>query len=362
MTSDAKIGLLLGLVFIFVIAFIINGLPNLKPQQATHADVPIVVGFPDQQGMGILGQAGGEDAQDANPVGDGQEPVVASPSPVDQSAPAMMQTPSPEAQVAGNQDVRYETFLPGGNIAPQKSEDPQPRMDNAFARIGTLLNRFTAGAQGQTTSTFDMSSEQPAATVEPQPAVQMPQPRADVRPAETAARAPEQSSPVAASPAKTVSTPKPIVGKIYTVGEGESLSTVAKNVYGAEEGNRYVNINRIYEANKDILKSVNEVVAGQKLVIPSLPQRVLDLNKPSDVLPQELFERLEPLKRRVVQTPTTSAAGRWYTVQDGDNLWKIAASQLGAGARYEEIAKLNADLLKDKAVLDVGMKILLPTK
>jgi hypothetical protein len=28
MTSDAKIGLLLGLVFIFVIAFIINGLPN----------------------------------------------------------------------------------------------------------------------------------------------------------------------------------------------------------------------------------------------------------------------------------------------------------------------------------------------
>ena len=30
MTSDAKIGLLLGLVFIFIIAFIINGLPNLR--------------------------------------------------------------------------------------------------------------------------------------------------------------------------------------------------------------------------------------------------------------------------------------------------------------------------------------------
>jgi hypothetical protein len=30
MTSDAKIGLLLGLVFIFVIAFIINGLPNFR--------------------------------------------------------------------------------------------------------------------------------------------------------------------------------------------------------------------------------------------------------------------------------------------------------------------------------------------
>ena len=32
MTSDAKIGLLLGLIFIFIIAFIINGLPNLRSQ------------------------------------------------------------------------------------------------------------------------------------------------------------------------------------------------------------------------------------------------------------------------------------------------------------------------------------------
>ena len=31
MTSDAKIGLLLGLIFIFVIAFVINGLPSLRP-------------------------------------------------------------------------------------------------------------------------------------------------------------------------------------------------------------------------------------------------------------------------------------------------------------------------------------------
>ena len=34
MTSDAKIGLLLGLIFIFVIAFIINGLPSLRPQSS----------------------------------------------------------------------------------------------------------------------------------------------------------------------------------------------------------------------------------------------------------------------------------------------------------------------------------------
>ena len=44
MTSDAKIGLLLGLVFIFVIAFVINGLPSLRPPTASQADVTAIPG------------------------------------------------------------------------------------------------------------------------------------------------------------------------------------------------------------------------------------------------------------------------------------------------------------------------------
>ena len=41
MTSDAKIGLLLGLVFIFIIAFVINGLPRFR--NATDSNEPAVV-------------------------------------------------------------------------------------------------------------------------------------------------------------------------------------------------------------------------------------------------------------------------------------------------------------------------------
>ena len=36
MTSDAKVGLLLGLFFIFVIAFIINGLPRFRGETNTN--------------------------------------------------------------------------------------------------------------------------------------------------------------------------------------------------------------------------------------------------------------------------------------------------------------------------------------
>ncbi len=339
MTSDAKIGLLLGLVFIFVIAFIINGLPNLKPQ-TTRAEVSMNMVPLTEENIGIAGRAQGHVDEDrVGLVVDEEEPQ--------QQTDAPLSVPDQATRaVEASAEVAQETSYP-----EIRFESPLPRIEN-------LLDRITAGLQSQReqTSTVNMDVPSPvqvapSAGMETQPAVTMPQPK----PRESDTRTGEQSKP-AGTPAT-----KP-AGKVYVVGEGESLSTVAKKVYGPEEGNRIVNVNRIYEANKDILKSVNEVVAGQKLVIPALPQRVLDLNKPSDVLPQELFERLEPLKRRVVQTPTTGAAGRWYTVQDGDNLWKIAASQLGAGARYEEIAKLNADLLKDKTVLDVGMKILLPTK
>ena len=59
MTSDAKIGLLLGLVFIFVIAFVINGLPNLRPQQTTHADV--LKNVSDFPGSGCRGRRYGAD-------------------------------------------------------------------------------------------------------------------------------------------------------------------------------------------------------------------------------------------------------------------------------------------------------------
>jgi nucleoid-associated protein YgaU len=371
MTSDAKIGLLLGLVFIFVIAFIINGLPNLKPQQATRADVPVVVGF-DGQEVGITGRAKAEADRDWTTLGgQPQEPAPIIQTPVEPPSAVVAETFAAESQVAGGQDVRYETLLPGEQAASPRVESLLPRIDNPLGRIESILNRFAANQQGQGASTVDMSPMQPA-TVEPQRVIQTQQPtgqpRVDVRPA-------EQRNPAATSPAQATAANKPIVGRIYVVGEGESLSTVAKNVYGPEEGNRYVNINRIYEANKDILKSVNEVVVGQKLIIPPLPKPTVNPDKPSDILSKELFEKVESIaKRPTAQTPTAASTptkaptpavggdGRWYTIQEGDNLWKIASAQLGAGARYDEIAKLNTDLLKDGEKLKVGMKIRLPLK
>ena len=51
--------------------------------------------------------------------------------------------------------------------------------------------------------------------------------------------------------------------KIYEVKPGDSLSKIAKAEYG--NANEW---NRIFEANKDILKDPNKIYPGQKLKIP----------------------------------------------------------------------------------------------
>lgn len=55
-----------------------------------------------------------------------------------------------------------------------------------------------------------------------------------------------------------------------------------------------------------------------------------------------------------------AAAGE-YVIKDGDNLWKIAADQLGSGIRYKEILALNPGM-KENSTLAVGSKIKLPAK
>ena len=53
------------------------------------------------------------------------------------------------------------------------------------------------------------------------------------------------------------------VAKVYVVVSGDSLSKIAKREYG--NANDW---NRIFEANKDILKDPDKIYPGQKLKIP----------------------------------------------------------------------------------------------
>lgn len=54
---------------------------------------------------------------------------------------------------------------------------------------------------------------------------------------------------------------------------------------------------------------------------------------------------------------------RYYTVQSGDSLWKIARDQLGDPARHLELFELNEPILYgDPDSLTAGQKLILPPK
>jgi hypothetical protein len=73
MTSDAKIGLLLGLVFIFIIAFVINGLPRFR---STIGDKEQAVKIVDPQSDS---QAIGQRERRAQDMFEWQEQLAAEP-------------------------------------------------------------------------------------------------------------------------------------------------------------------------------------------------------------------------------------------------------------------------------------------
>jgi LysM repeat protein len=58
--------------------------------------------------------------------------------------------------------------------------------------------------------------------------------------------------------------PAAAAGQKYTVVAGDSLSKIAKHLYG--DANKYM---KIFEANKDKLSDPNKIQIGQELVIPA---------------------------------------------------------------------------------------------
>jgi nucleoid-associated protein YgaU len=337
MTSDAKIGLLLGLVFIFVIAFIINGLPNFGAR-AQNADAAPVTNFGNDT-LGVADQA--QNAQERLDwaalleQGGVAETVVAQEPP---TVAEELVLPEPSATVFPDTAEVRRIFtldnLVGG--VSQTIEDIRRQLTEASEAVP--MQKQTQ----ERMPPLDLPKPQPAGTTRTQ----------------APAQAPAQTPATAKNPA-----PRQLLMRTYIVQEGDVLATIAKKVYGPVEGNRLVNVRRIYSANALVLNSPDEIFVGQKLLIPPLPEAKEGTDKPNPTLAEGMFEKAESIgARNLADIKTPKPEGRWYVVQDGDNLWKIAASQLGSGARCDEIAKMNTDILKSKDVLDIGMRLRLPSK
>jgi nucleoid-associated protein YgaU len=277
MTSDAKVGLLIGLVFIFIIAFIINGLPSFDKDSDSNELTTNMVGLHDSP-PGLAARERKASRQVFTPI-----------EPVKKEVGEVVRVPSP----ADEQPVRFTMPLP--KSLPVAEE---------------------------------VVSAEPPETVQTSP------------------KAEEKN-----------------LQKVYVVEENDCLAFIAAKFYGPKEGNKEKNITRIFEANRQVLDSPHEIYVGQKIVIPPLPLASRIKSKIESVFSTMEFKKVESIgKRHLTTEDSKKDKTRQYVVRDGDNLWSIAAEQLGDGSKYDQISQLNADILDDEDFLTVGMRLRLPAK
>jgi nucleoid-associated protein YgaU len=286
MTRDVKIGLLLGLAFIFMIAFVINGLPSFRGDSNELTNT--MVDFRNKQPG----------------IGSKEREVIKWTDSIEKQ-PFRVDNP-----LMDDPDIRYRTPLPQGTPVVK---DTKP---------------------------LGLQESDAVKVVVPRPVENK---RTDVKKTETV---------------------KPALPKIYVVTDGDNLALIAKKFYGDEEGNKRANIMKIFEANRNLLNTADEIQVGHKLIIPPLRASAPEKEKSNSGLASSIFEKVKSIGREhlPLKKPDRARQGKSYTVRDGDSLWRIAAEQLGDGSRYTEVAKLNADILSDEDSLTVGMTLKIPAQ
>lgn len=430
MTSDAKIGLLLGLVFIFIIAFVINGLPrfqNSVDNNSPAAEESIVQaeplgynvrnsGLPEEQDFqsNINIPAANEErgtgfASNSNPwandhatIDDNRTAAYYnnvyanqgaelnrgfSPLPEDNSISSINENTSivaDSAQAIERLRLDLATAVAAEKEVPFDGSNNRTA-NNAGARASNPLGGngfqgmnggFRPGGRGQWGQPgagqggFGQAGFAPG---QQQNQTRSNTPTIDVSVTPSASIS-QGNSPVPAAlqnrmtppvqTAQRTQTGPAFQEKTYVVQEGDNnLAKISKKFYGEQEGNRLVNINKIYERNTGVLKSADKIFVGQKIVIPQPAPPVEP--QPSNVLSGGALRNVTsigPAATNRTNNNSRQDTSRLYVVKEDDSLWKISAEQLGNGSRFEEISKLNTDILNDKNKLKPGMKLRLPAK
>jgi len=292
MTSDAKLGLLLGLIFIFLIALIINGIPRFRAVANDNELAEETLNF-DKDSLGLA--SGARKAQEN----------------LDWAEYLQRQADATQPETdseSGGETIRSTIALPGSSPTANQSDE----LHQTELKVTSVASPTTASMAGR--------SDETASSDTPQP-------------------------------------------RVYVVCDGDNLANIAKKFYGPQQGNKRRNVMRIFTANRSQLRSPDELHVGQKLVIPPLNASTANDGGSQGVLSEGLFEKVESIgKKHLSALGHAEDKGRWYIVQEGDSLWKIADEQLGSGARYQEIAKINAGILNDEDDIAAGMRLKMPTR
>jgi nucleoid-associated protein YgaU len=367
MTSDAKIGLLLGLVFIFIIAFIINGLPSFHEDGNNNELTTNMVGLQSnppviaakERHVINLRESSGKKPQEAEP-----------PSTTNQDIRFTTALPESSSVVKGTAAVKPVALTPA---AAEKDENYKTKSNEAIPpkiyvvsegdSLSFIAQKFYGPQEGNKIININRIFDANRKLLKSPDEIYVGQ-KLIIPPLLPSMTDKSKIANVfSADESRSTESNEAIHPKIYVVNEGDSLAVIAQKFYGPQEGNKQINITRIFDANRKLLKSPDEIYVGQKLIIPPLLPSVTDKGKIANVFSTEEFEKVKSIGKRGLSTGgrKTKQSG-WYVVREGDSLWQIAAEQLRDGSRYREIAKLNTGILDNEDDLSIGMRLRMPAQ
>ena len=164
------------------------------------------------------------------------------------------------------------------------------------------------------------------------------------------------TNPLPGSPQQPVSTTKSVP---YTVAPGDTLSKIALVHFGNKSQN---SVNTIYDLNRSMLSSPDDLKAGLVLWLPVVEGAVRSVKPAASKTSLSTSSKAEEAKNHPTKKSAEppSATYRWYQVKKNDRYASIAREQLGDAGRWRELHELNKDKFPNPQSIREGVRIKLP--
>lgn len=356
MTRETKIGLLVGLAFIIVIGILLSDhmTSTTQPQQALLTDAGAnvresVVPPASAQGAAPRVATGGQiTPSDVVRTRTELNPPPA-PPPL-QAQPAVVE----RVQIGGPRGVDPIVIRQSGGAVIREQVEPASQVMSDVLPPDAMAGSSPAVDEAAELERWAGVGHQSADPVgSAAPVVERVEP-GPVTPPAAAARAD--------------------AGHEYVAQAGDNLSKLASRMLGS---NSKANREAIVRANPSLQRNPDLVLEGRKYKAPSRVDSPAAPAAPPALVPvthsggtSDIPETV-PVVRRTAPVPVTElveplpaarSSTRIYVAKENDNLWRIAAEQLGSGNAWTQIKALNKDVLKGGETVLPNMRLRLPAR
>ncbi len=335
MTRETKIGLLVGLAFIIVIGILLSDhlTSSTEPPQAQLAQVgnnvrqttvspgatapPITTVTPPQQVQPQQPVMTQQEASRPQPV----QIIRVGPTPSEPQQSQARVAIQPPAQTQQPQQDQQPTQVAqdDNGTASQPPITRTPDIKGTLAEVADKIGEPLVGLHGETPATSNNKTSGKSVVV-----------------ATTA-------------------------GRQYKAEANDSVSSMARKFLGA---NTKPNRDAIIAANPSLQQNPDLIIAGKTYLIPNVDPNAQPQQQSAQPAPV-VADKTTPASDNSASNSnatSTNTGDNFYVVKPGDNLSKIAVMQCGTAGAVTAIKELNKDLLKDSDVIQVGMKLRLPSK